>query len=477
MNPDIPAAKEKEEEEKKGGLLPIGSGASPGGGALLARAAGFQRAATVGVSVHGAAGHGLLPSIINFVTTRFGMTLALGALTASAVFTMYSLGMGAMRGGFAPPKKPGLSFGPQGSTAGAEQAAPQSPVSSLEMAAVSNKNFFDGGAEPAPVAAKPVVEPEPPSQQAAAADPAGDAAHMLEQAAQAEKPKMIAAAKGFTGSMTAGLGGGNGLAGGKGLSEGIVRTFSSSGPGGGVKILRAMRPAPKKAAVVGSRSGRPAQRSGSAMRQLRFANLESQRARGASASESQSYHAENAFEPAAAGGGSLAGPGISQGTKGASVGDSSGEPLAQESSAAQKPAPAVRKAEDVTPYTKSVMLAMSLLMAASLIVTVIGILSTFKMLPVVGSLAAMAQMILLGMATGMAATAASIGVMIITKHGQTLQGGILTAGGAITTGAAIYALAASAGPSWPLVLGGIAGIVAAIGALMSSAKMPGAPFN
>jgi len=86
-------------------------------------------------------------------------------------------------------------------------------------------------------------------------------------------------------------------------------------------------------------------------------------------------------------------------------------------------------------------------------------------------------MILLGMATAMAATASSLGVMIISKYGQTLQGGILTAGGAITTAAAIFALMAPGGPSWPLVLGGIAGIVTAIGSLMSSAKMPGGPFR
>jgi hypothetical protein len=258
----------------------------------------------------------------------------------------------------------------------------------------------------------------------------------------------------------------------------MVRMFSPNGPGGGVKSLQAMRPGPKTS-VVQSRSMRPAQRSSSALRQLRFANIESQRARGASASESQSYHAENAFAPAAgAAGPQTAGAGISQGTKGPSVGEASEGPITQGSNTpGEKAAPGVGKGEDVSPWTKSVMLAMSLLMSASLIVTAIGILGMFKMLPVVGSLAAMAQMILLGMATAMAATASSLGVMIISKYGQTLQGGILTAGGAITTAAAIFALMVPGGPSWPLVLGGIAGIVTAIGSLMSSAKMPGGPFR
>ena len=53
-------------------------------------------------------------------------------------------------------------------------------------------------------------------------------------------------------------------------------------------------------------------------------------------------------------------------------------------------------------------------------------------------------------------------------YGQALQGGILTTGGAITTTAAVAAMIM--GPAMPaiaMVIAGIAGIVASIGALVT----------
>ena len=59
----------------------------------------------------------------------------------------------------------------------------------------------------------------------------------------------------------------------------------------------------------------------------------------------------------------------------------------------------------------------------------------------------------------------------MTDYEQLEQGAILTTGGAITTGVAVASLAWKQMPAWGTVLGGISGIAAAVGAMLSLQKM------
>jgi len=489
LPPDIPVLRKKD-REKRGGLLPFTSGGGGGGGSFLYRVFGLGQAGGSASVVGGAAGRGAIPAFIDFITSQGGLSLALTAASATAVFVVYSVGMAAVRAG-GPLGPQGGVFPASGAMASAAQAqAAPGGASSLGVVASVNRGLYGEEAQDA-AAAEPEPEPEQKASsepgQAPQAEPAAQGSQdpgapaAAEQAAQTPEPKLVAS-PGFRGGggLVSGraLGEGNGLAGGNGLSGGMVRTFSQPTLGGGVKALQPMRAGRKPAAVRSLRT-KPIQRSNSALKQLRFANRESVRARRLSTAEGRSYAAANAFEPAAGGAGAPAGgAGMSQSASPSASQGSDGGPLTEGSSVpGEEKAPGTGKSGDVSPWTRQVMLAMSLLMAASTIVTIIGILAIFKMMPMVGSIAAMIQAILLVIATGMASTASALGVEIMRKYGQMEQGAILTAGGAITAAAAIHAMMSPSGPSWPQVLGGIAGIGSAVAALLSSAKMPGGPFK
>ncbi|TPW17553.1 MAG: hypothetical protein FD126_3620, partial [Elusimicrobia bacterium] len=276
-----------------------------------------------------------------------------------------------------------------------------------------------------------------------------------------EKPKMVSA-KGMPGG--GGLGGGNGLAGGAGLSGGMMKKFD--GKAAAPTSSQAMRRDPQ-AKLTARRVSPIRGAKGNAMQQLKFANKTSKQALGQTGGESQSFQAAEAFNtaPISQGAQGVGTSGVGDGAAGASPGaNDDGGPIGR---TGEEPAPDTGEKKDKTPYGQQLMMAQALLMTASVIITIIGILALFKNLPVIGIIAEMWQKILYGMAIGMAASASAIGAMVASGHGQKDQGMMVTVGGAITTAAATAALMMP-GPesAWVAVLGGIAGIGSSIGAAL-----------
>lgn len=252
-----------------------------------------------------------------------------------------------------------------------------------------------------------------------------------------------------------GMAGGGGLSGGSGLSGGFNRPFDQ--PNAAAKQLAALKHG-LKARTVQTRQMTPARRTG-AMSQLRFTSGQSRRAAAAGSAETQAFQATTAFEnaPPQAGGAAIpgAGPGAGGGTDLGTLGAGDGGPI-DEIGTPLEEVPEVGPAKDKTRYNKLVAVAVALLMTASTIIIIEGILASF------GILQPIAQM-LAGIAAAMAASAAVMGAMIASGHGQQQQGMILTVGGSITTAASIAALAGPVSVA-PIaaVLGGTVGLVTSI---------------
>jgi hypothetical protein len=124
--------------------------------------------------------------------------------------------------------------------------------------------------------------------------------------------------------------------------------------------------------------------------------------------------------------------------------------------------------KNVTPYQGQLDMAKGMLMVASAIITIIGIMCMKRnalMASVVGGLGAAAlsaaMTMFLGIAVGLAAAAAAIGAMVGAKYGQGQQGGIVALAGTITAvaGAAAMLLPGKV-PAWVLVLAGVMGMAA-----------------
>lgn len=484
--PELPTLKKKEEKEKKGGagLLPGGAPSAGSQGSFLSRwlGVGGQKGAStlgkgaasaVGRSGLGAAGKlGFGPMLVNFLASNMAAVLFTGLVTGGAVYTLYSLGMSA--NAERPSKK--SVFAQTVSAKAADGVEGRVDASGLSYFQTANQGgAFNEGLKTAdaPAAeasdAPPAEETAPPAADAPA-DPGAGPQFADALAKHLEKPRMVSA-KGMPGG--AGLGGGNGLAGGAGLSGGMMKKFD--GKAAAATSSQAMRRDP--VAKLTARRVSPIRGAkGNAMQQLKFANKTSRSALGQTGGESQSFQAAEAFNtaPITQGAAGVRDGGLGDGGAGTSPGaNDDGGPIGR---TGEEPAPDTGEKKDKTPYGKQLMMAQALLMTASTIITIIGILAMLEKMPVIGYLAAMWKMILYGMAIGMAASASAIGAMVASQHGQKDQGMMVTIGGAITTAAATAALMMK-GPesAWVAVLGGIAGIGASIGsALLPMIKGGGA---
>ena len=476
--PEIPTLSKKKEEKKGAGVPVAGGASSPGGGGFLARwfgvgargGGGFSTggAATVARSGIGAAGKlGFGPMLVNFLASNFGAVLLTGLITGGAVYTLYSLGMNAMAE--TPAKARVFPTGEKGA-AGGDGAESRVDASGLSFFASANQGM--AFQQPTATTADAPAEETPSDAPAAEEGPVAEAQGEVQQGSGPQiadalakalpKPKMIAA----RGARGGGLGGGNGLAGGAGLSGGMMKKFDPKGDDL-KKSVTAMRRDPS--AKLTARRMAPVNRAKSgSLNQLRFANSTSRKALGQTSGEAQSFQAAEAFNTAPIGQGAnaITGSGTGAGDGGDGVGPSTddGGPIGR---TGEEPAPDTGKKEDKSPYSQALMMAMALLMTASTLITIIGILAIIKKVPIIGVIAEMWQKILYGAAIAMAASAAAVGAMVASQYGQKDQGMIVTVGGAITSAAATAALISPRPEAaWLAVLGGIAGMASSIGALL-----------
>lgn len=476
--PELPTLKKKEEEKKGGGVALTGGSSSGGGGSFLSRwfGVGAQRgastmargaASTAARSGLGAAGKlGFGPMLVNFLASNMAAVLFTGLITGGAVYTLYSLGMAANA------EKPGgkKSVFAQNDAvkSGGEVAEGRVDASGLSYFATANQGgAFNEGLKTADAAAEkasdaPAAE-EPAAPPTAVPVAEGSGPQIADALAKnLERPKMVAA-RGMPGG--GGLGGGNGLAGGGGLSGGMMKKFDPKA-GGAIAPSAPMRRDPS--AKLTARRVNPIRGAkGGAMQQLKFANNTSRKALGQTSGEGQSFQAAEAFNtaPITQGAQNVAGTGMGDAGAGTQAGpNDDGGPIGR---TGEEPAPDTGKSEDKTPYGKQLMMAQALLMAASSIILIIGILAIIKKMPIIGVIAEMWQKILYGAAIAMAASASAIGAMVSQSQGQKDQGMMVTIGGAITTAAATAALMMPGeGSAWVAVLGGIAGLGSSIGAML-----------
>lgn len=474
---EIPVLKKKEEKEKKGGGLVIGQ-SSGGGGGFVARwfGAGVRPAGqALGVGRVGAglgAGRaavqpGILPALVNFLASNAAMALLTAGITGGAVYTLYTLGMNAAEGG--PARSSPFPVADSGGETARTSAEVANPGSLGYLSGkIEGAGAADGeGAADAAGAAKDEYEevPEPGAAEGKGApEGGGGAPDIADSISGIARPQMVSA-KGFGASRSVGGG-----------SSGV----SASAAAGGAVISPAAQSSGRVANF--NRKGRPAQRAtraistgggagSKALGQLKFTNRRSVASLGRSNSEGQAFDAAEAFTTGRAGAGGQVQPSGMLGSGGAGItgGPNSYEGPISRNFTGEEKVRRAGKGGDKSPWTKDVMLAMSLLMTASTIITIIGILALLKNMPMIGTILTGIQLMLYVVATAMAATATALGIMIMTKHGQQTQGAILTTGGGITTSVAAASLAfPQSMPSWASVLGGIAGMAAAVAALLSS---------
>ncbi|MFA5141096.1 MAG: hypothetical protein WC728_17860 [Elusimicrobiota bacterium] len=137
----------------------------------------------------------------------------------------------------------------------------------------------------------------------------------------------------------------------------------------------------------------------------------------------------------------------------------------------QTPAPSMGQTADQSPWTPDLQRAKDKLQDASSLITVIGILAPFKMIPIVGPIVMMVQGILYSMALSYSSTAMDIGTSIQSSWAQPQQSDIVTTGSGITDAAAAAAMAAPVSmTAWASVLAGVAGIAALVGVLLASKR-------
>lgn len=439
--PDIPRLK-KEKKERRGGALPFLYAKGAGSGAGLAPAPG------------------LLPSLINFISSGRGIGLLTAAGTAGAVILLYNAASERQ-----PAQGSAASVFPQTREelrrVDAASPAGDAGAGSLSYFLAANRDkAYREEASPGQVDEEP-----PPEEVVSAPLPAPAPAAPAARTSSKEPPRKAAYGSGSAGR--ASLGGGVGLAGGVGLSGGMMRKFQAS-----VQALTSPKALPEPVRKLEAASGglEPLSFSGSAAKeQLRHANRQSVQALGTTSSEANSFGAANAFAKAPASANRiLRGPGSTfDAADFANVPDVEGGPVGPVFRG-EEDAPQAGQSSDVSPWTADVQHAESLLRDASTLITVIGILAPYKGLPFIGPIVAAVQQMLFDMAVSNASTAAGLGLSIMNQHGQLTQGAMLTTGGAITTAMAVAALSApQSTTSWAAVLGGIAGLAAAVAALIS----------
>ncbi len=491
---DIPIFK-KEKKEKKGGAIVVGQGGgSGGGGGILARwfgagarpaasslsgsaggaAGGAARVAArvsvgAGKSAMGAAGIklGLLPTVINFFASNVGIGVLAAALSGGTAFTLFTMGGRSLAND---PQKSGAMFPFMNREAPAAETFEESdePGSLNFFTSANQGKAYDrdapaGGGEE-------IVEPDGPIEDEDAAEFAEGtgpdlAAELVEEL---ETPKMIAA-KSFG---TRKLGGGVGLVGGAGMAGGVRRKFDPKKKPSG-RLSKMIKPTRN---LTAHRSARKISRVGgsNAMKQLRFSNRRSVKALGRGSAESQTFEAAEAFDSApASAGGSIGGAGVNEGGAGASgsansgAGADDGGPLG-DGTRGEENVDRVGRSDDKSPYTGMLMMAQAMLLMASTIIAMMGILSKFDKTPLAAYLAGI-KMALYASAIGMSAAATAIGLSILMQYGQNTQAMILTTGGALTTTLATLALVNWDNDSvgtWLAILGGVAGLATSVGSFL-----------
>ena len=463
---------ETQDKERKGAGLPswmtggaarVGTGTSAGGGLGPGASGGLTRFAA-------------------FLTSKAGIAVTvIGGLALGGAVSFNEM------------RKSALKHSDQAGQAVNIQAAPDSmrsgfvgrgarSASSLSLAQRANRGVWgaQGEASPKDAAAseggKDAASPENPEAKDGAAgavgqtDPAAQAAQSMAAALTGEqKSGANTGIERKFGQMTSGLGGRNmNLAGGAGLSGGIGQGFAKpkldlARATQGMSQARAARMAPATTPAAGKGS----KLSGATARRLDGMNRAMGAARKSGAETQSSVHSRQ-WDGAQPGGQAIQGAGsggIGQGgfseDEGGGGGPVSAGSDGNAGAGATPQPPSTGGGENVTPYQGQLNMAVMMLAIASVIITVIGILSYINKTPLVGQAVSAIQTALLAVATLMALAATMVGVSIMSNYGQPTQGTILTVAGAITTATGIAAMVWQTMPAWLCALGGVVGFVGA----------------
>ncbi|TBR21372.1 hypothetical protein EPO15_10500 [bacterium] len=457
---------EKEDDKKGGGVPPwmtgsarVGSGLSSGG----ATQAGSMLA-------------------------RFGALLAAPkAIVAATVLGGLALGVGVVST-IQEPKQPSLSqrFNKEKVQTGSASGLPgmdQPGQSALNMAQSANSGFYGDPNASAQAPAAPEGASDAPAD-APAVDAAAAGAVAGGDAAGGTPAEMAAALTGGQktkagmgskfGKLSAGLGSaGGGMAGGSGLSGGIGGSFKNNLTNSRAGDLRGFQGANRAQVTRGktaSRLGGSALKGATAKR-LDTMNRAMGGARTGGAEAGAASHAAQ-WDAATPGGSAITGGGAGGMSNGGAFsgeeGVGGGGPLGDQNSTNPNNPNDVKdidNGKNVTQYQDQLMMAQGMLMLASAIIIVVGILAIKAKAATatvfgagIGAALHGAAVAFMGIACGLAVAAAAIGASIGSKYGQTGQGNIIAVAGTITAAAAGAALIWPGMPAWVAVLAGIAGL-------------------
>ena len=480
-DPVITVKSREDDEERKGGAPPWLFGGGRSGG-LLQRLGFGGRGIGQGMAGAGASvgKMGLARSVVGLLGSNAGKALTVAMICGSSVFSLYSLQMSAVKA------KPAVSKRGVFNDPSQALARRQAEMNSLAAVAGANQGFY--GSDQAAADAAAAGQTADGAAQDASVDAPDAAASPLHGAIPdpsqiaAQAAQQLSKNKPGVGASNAagGGGGGSSSAGSPNLNGALASMKGADARNTPTKSLQAMRSGVQTRAA--SLRGTGPARGRGAMSQLKHASRDSRKGAASRSPEGQAYNAESAFTPAAAAGGGapLGGAGVqSGGGTTAGVGDSGdGGPISQpDPGTGEQKAPESGSGTNQTPYQKELTMAVSLLMVASTIIMVVGMLSLAGNTPFTAFLKGIAKMLYIA-AIAMAAMATLIGAMIMSKYGQQSQGMILTIGGGITTAAAgiAWAVGTTTG-SWIAVLGGIAGLATSVGSLLAPSKVPAAAPN
>ncbi|MFA5141097.1 MAG: hypothetical protein WC728_17865 [Elusimicrobiota bacterium] len=477
---DIPelSGKEKRRESKGAGIVFGQSGVAGVGTTNLVPAplvqAGKMLLAAGGAT--GAAQPTVLKAVLSFAAAKLPMLMAV-VLTSATVVGLYRTirphasvapkQSTPFRAGLKPLEEP--QFGGGGETASNDSlgyliAGNQSSDSTRDSISL-NQNLMEaamlpGEAEETPPAAtRPNAAPSPEDAAVPQEKKAPDAG--------AKDPAKAAVADP-----------GSTLASGIGLWKGITRKFDSNSEFslGRDRILAGAAAAFKeqKSPYHGRLSSNSSSRTGgsSVLNQLFSSHQKSRSALGQSSGEGKAATAGQAFggSPRAQSGRIRPSAKRGDGAESAPMtfDTNDGGPISTPFSG-KAPAPSLGNTDDVSPWTSDIERAHDKLTDASSLITVIGILAPFKMIPIVGPIVMMVQGILYSMALSYSSTAMDIGNSVQSDWAQPQQSDIVTTGSGITDAAAAAALAAPVSmTAWASVLAGVAGIAALVAVLLAT---------
>lgn len=460
----------EKEDDKKGGAVPpwmtgsakVGSGFSSGGvtqaGSMLAR---------FGALLAG-------PKAIVAATVLGGMALGMGVVSTIQKPEEQSLGQRF--------NKEKVKTGSASGLPGMEQPG----QSALNMAQSANSGFFQDPNAAAQAAASaeapsdaPADTPSDPALDAAGAGavaggPAGGPSSDEMAAALTGKQNSKSGMGGKFGKLSSGLGGG-GLAGGAGLSGGIGGSFKqnlSNSRTGEARAFQGANRAQVARSKLGSNNLGKSALKGATAKRLDNMNKAMGASRAGTAEAGAATHGQQ-WDAATPGGGAITGGGASGMSSGGQFSEGEGlgggGPLDQNSTTSNgnpNDVKDINNGKNVTQYQDQLDMAKGMLMLASAIILIIGIMTVKRDALAAGLFTApaavaltVAQKIFLAIAVGLAAGAAAIGASIASKYGQGQQGGIIALGGTITAASGASALIwPNQLTSWLMVLAGVAGM-------------------